>query len=98
MKRQSVTKRCTVALGLAILFMTAAVPGYAIADGIQRAQSDRPAQLQIGQPRSPSVDEFVTDIPNSVLRLPDVHVQSVPASALVPDSPGVRKLPARLGP
>ncbi|MEK6207972.1 MAG: hypothetical protein AABM32_10050 [Chloroflexota bacterium] len=100
MNRQSVTKRCTVALGLAILFMVIAVPGYAIAEEIQRARADRPDPVQIGQPRLPSAGELVTDVPTSVLRLRDVRVQSVPASGPVPDEvpSSVRREPVRLGP
>jgi hypothetical protein len=98
MNLQSVTKRCTVALGLAILFMAIAVPGYAIAEEIQRAQSDRPDPAQIGQPRLPSAGEQVMDIPNSVLRPRDVRVQSVPPSGLVSELPSARRLPGRLAP
>jgi hypothetical protein len=99
MSWETAINRSLAALGLAILFMLAAVPAYAIADEIQRARADRPDRVQIGQPRLPSAPELVTDVPNPVLRLRDVHLQSAPASELVPDeAPSVRKLPGRLGP
>jgi hypothetical protein len=99
MSRETAINRSLAALGLAILFMLAAVPAYAIADEIQRARADRPDRVQIGQPRQPSAGETVTDVPTSVLRPRDVHLQSVPASGPVPDeAPSVRKLPGRLGP
>jgi hypothetical protein len=99
MNRETAINRSLAALGLAILFMLAAVPAYAIADEIQRARADRPDRVQIGQPRLPSAPELVTDVPNSVLRPRDVQLHSAPASGPVPDeAPSVRKLPGRLGP
>ena len=91
--------RCIVALALAILLVAAAVPAYAIADGIERVPTDRPDRVQIGQPRLPSAGEQITDVPTSLQRPKDVRVQSLPASGPVPDDvPSLRKLPGRLGP
>ena len=99
MNRETVRNRSMVALGLAILLTAAAVPAYAIADGIQRAPIDRPDRDQVGQPRLPSADELVRSVPPWLLRREDVHLQTSPASGPSADEPpSVRKLPARLGP
>ena len=100
MNRHRVISRCVVGLGLAIAFTAAAVPAYAIADGIQRAQADRPDRVHIGQPRMPSEAERAKDVPNSVLRPKGVHLGSGQAAEPVPvEAPSsVRKEPRRLEP
>jgi hypothetical protein len=99
MNRETAINRSLAALGLAILFMTIAVPALAIAGEIQRARADRPDRVQIGQPRLPSAPELVADVLNSVLRPGEFQLHSAPASERVPDeAPSVRKLPGRLGP
>jgi hypothetical protein len=99
MNRRRVTHRSNVRLGLAAVLTAAAIPAYAIADGIVGAGSDRPDRAQI-KLRLPSEGELVQNVPDSVLRPREVRLGSGPAAAPVtvetPDS--VRKQPSRLGP
>jgi hypothetical protein len=98
LNRKTAGNRSIMALGLAILLTAAAVPAYAIADGIQRAPVDRPDRDQIGQPRLPSADELVRSFPTSLLRRQDVHLQTSPDGPSADEPPSVRKLPGRLAP
>jgi hypothetical protein len=99
MNQRRVARRRKVGLGLAAVLTAAAIPAYAIADGIVGGRTDKPDPAQI-KLRVPSQAELTQNAPASVLRAHEVRLESGPASAPVtvetPDS--VRKRPSRLGP
>jgi hypothetical protein len=82
---RTVDNRWKIPLALAAVLSAAAVPAYAIADGIQSARTDRPDRAQIGQPQLPAAAAIVEDTPASVLRSRNVRVQ--PAQAAAPAVP-----------
>ena len=79
---RTVDNRWKLPLALAAVLIAAAVPAYAIADGIQSARTDRPDRAQLGQLRLPSAAAIVKDTPASLLRSRNVRVHPAPAAAL----------------
>ena len=100
MNRHGVINRCKVALGLTAVFTAAAIPAYAIAEGVPGAGSNRPDRAQIGQPQLPSEAALTRNVPSSALRPQNVHLEggqaAGPAPVETPDS--ARKKPSRLEP
>jgi hypothetical protein len=79
---RTVDNRWKLPLALGAVLIAAAVPAYAIADGIQSARTDRPDRAQLGQPRLPSAAAVVKDTPASLLRSRNVRVHPAGAAAL----------------
>ena len=82
MRWRTVDNRWKIPLPFVAVLIAAAVPAYAIADGIQSARTDRPDRARIGQPRLPSAAAIVKDTPASVLRSRNVRVHPASAAAL----------------
>lgn len=99
---RTVVNRWKIPLALAAVLIAAAVPAYAIADGVEGAKTDRPDRARIGRPRLPSAAAIVAGT-SKLTQRPHV-VRLEPAEAAAPavplETPGLvrKERPARLGP